>query len=281
MKIDGEVSIICDMSKLENHLIQQKTEQQNYSQHDVTELKEFLTKQPNQTPAATPDTEYWDIRVLLENHTVNDVTLQTLAVFYINPEELVKQHHHILRMILQSLGSEDRMRLLHTKLRWDRPTLLHLIAVYEKTGETMKTVLELVSEDQPHHLLSSTQDNIRQTPLHWACWSGNSAVLEVMMRQVTPELTRYKLLQIPDSLGYTPLHYTAESNATEAIRIIADFVSSHHLIHLLTITDRLGLTPVQMAAVLRDNQEAEKLLQSLYTTAFIDLALQQTDETSK
>ena len=110
MKIDRESSKICDMSKLENHLIQQqKTEQQNYSQCDATELTGYLTKQSNKTPEA----EYRDIRVLLDNHTVNNVTPQAAAtVLYINPGELVQLHHHILIMILQCLSSEDRVRLL-------------------------------------------------------------------------------------------------------------------------------------------------------------------------
>ena len=86
MKKDGEVSLICDMSELENHLIHQ----QNYSQQAVTKLIVFLAKQPNKS-----ETSLWrDIRVLLDNHTVDDVTLQSAAVFYINPGELVQLHHH-------------------------------------------------------------------------------------------------------------------------------------------------------------------------------------------
>ena len=81
--------------------------------------------------------------------------------------------------------------------------------------------------------------------------------------------------------GATPLHYAAMYNATPAIRIIADSVSSHHLIHLLTITDKLGHTPVQRAAR-SGNQEAVKLLQGYHTTAnLIVRALQQTDYTGK
>ena len=65
MKIDGEGSLICDMSKLENHLIeQQNSEQQNYSQHDVTELTVFLTKRLHRSQNALSG----DIRVLLDNH---------------------------------------------------------------------------------------------------------------------------------------------------------------------------------------------------------------------
>ena len=153
MKIDGEGSLICDMSKLENHLIQQQnSEQQNYSQHDVTELTVFLTKQSTKTPNSL----YKDMRVLLDNHAVNDVTLQAAAVFYIKPDELVKHHHNILRMILQCLSSEDRLRLLHTKLSVYGHTLLHLIARYDKTGETMKTVLEFIREDQYYHYYTTT-----------------------------------------------------------------------------------------------------------------------------
>ena len=50
MKLDSESSLICYISKLENHLIQQQnSEQQKNSQQDVTELAVFLTKQPNPT----------------------------------------------------------------------------------------------------------------------------------------------------------------------------------------------------------------------------------------
>ena len=278
MKIDSEGSLICDMSKLENHLIQQQnSEQQNYSQHDVTELTVFLTKHRN--PTSKPG--YRDIRVLLDNHTANDVTLLAPAVFYINPEELVIHHHHILRMILQCLSSEDRVRLLRTELSaWC--TLLHLIVSNDKTGETMKTVLELVSENQYHHLLS-VRDKYKRTPLHWVCETNNStAILEVIMRLVTSEQTRYELLQIPALIGPIPLHYAAHRNATQTIRIICDSVSSHLLIKLLTTTGGyLGQTPVQRAKQ-HGKQEAEKLLQSYHTTAnLIVIALQQTDHTGK
>ena len=77
--------------------------------------------------------------MLLDNHTVDDVTLQSAAVFYINPEKLVK-HHHALRMTLQCLNSEDRVGLLLTEV--DRRALIHLIAPFDKTGETMRTVLK-------------------------------------------------------------------------------------------------------------------------------------------
>ena len=293
MKIDSECSLICDMSKLENHLIQpsqQNSEQQNYSQHDVTELTVFLTKRSNKTPNSL----YEDIRVSLDNSTVNDVTQQAAAVFYINPEELVRHHPHILRMILQCLSSEDRVRLLHIDLihghtllqrivDYDNGiTLLHMIAQYDKTGETMKTVLELFREDQYYHLLSVKTRTFQNTPLHRVCLYNNSAaVIEVIMRQVTSKQTRYKLLQIPSSQGWTLLHEAAWYNATQSIRIIADSESSHHLIHLLTITDEWGRTPVQLAAGW-GRQETVKLLQKYYTTAnLIVRALQQTDYTGK
>ena len=182
-------------------------------------------------------------------------------------------------MILQCLSSEDRVIFLHTKLS-ALSTSLHLIAGYEKTRETIKTVLELVSEDQHHHLLSVQTTGLQETPLHLVCEFYNSAVLEVIMRLVTSEQTRYKLLQIPNFPRMILLHDAAMINATQAIRIIADSVSSHHLIHLLTIIVEDGHTYVQRTAT-ESKQEAEKLLQDYYTTAPIDIALQQADETRK
>ena len=47
MSVDDEASLICDISKLGNHLKQQQsTQEQNYMQHDVIELTAFVTKQP-------------------------------------------------------------------------------------------------------------------------------------------------------------------------------------------------------------------------------------------
>ena len=101
------------------------------------------------------------------------------------------------------------------------------------------------------------------------------------MSLVTSEKTRYKLLQIPNFPRMILLHDAAMINATQAIRIIADSVSSHHLIHLLTVTDKLGRTPLQKAAQW-DKQEAVKLLKDYYTTSnLIVRALQQTDYTGK
>ena len=99
------------------------------------------------------------------------------------------------------------------------------------------------------------------------------------MRQVTSEQTRYKLLQIPQRRRDTPLHRVASRGATQAIQIICDYVSSHHLIHLLNTKNGLwGHTPVQTAAWL-GNQEAVINLQDYYSKALIDIALQQTDLT--
>ena len=91
------------------------------------------------------------------------------------------------------------MRLLHTQLSANGHSLVHLIALHGKTEETMKTVLELVREDHYYHLLSVESSTYQGTPLHTACLYNNSAaVLEVIMRLVTSEQTRYKLLQIPN-----------------------------------------------------------------------------------
>ena len=102
MSVDSEGPLICDIRRLGNHLIQQH----NYRPQDVTELTEFLTKQSYRTPTNFQLTPYMykeDIRLLLNNHTVNDVTLQGAAEFYINTGKLVKHHHHMLRIILQCL----------------------------------------------------------------------------------------------------------------------------------------------------------------------------------
>ena len=52
------------------------------------------------------------------------------------------------------------------------------------------------------------------------------------MRLITVEM-RYKLLQLPDEDGHTPLHVSALSGTTQHIRVIADSASSQLLIHLL------------------------------------------------
>ena len=177
---------------------------------------------------------------------------------------------------MSNLSSEDRLRLLHSKLDECGETLLYLIAEYDETGETMKTVLELVSKDQHHHLLSVQMTGYQGTPLHWVCAYNNGAVLEVIMRLVTSEQTRYKFLQLLGSLGDTPLHTAARRNKTQVFRIIHDSVSSHHFIHLLTITNLRECTPVQTASMF-GHQEAVKTLQDCHSTALIGIALQQTD----
>ena len=116
MSVDSERSLICDISRLGNHLIkQQNTEQQNYSQHDVTELAVFLTKQQKMSRQLNDlILSTRDIEVLLNNYTVNNVTLQAV-VSYINTVELVMHHQYTLRKILQCLSSENRVRSLHTE----------------------------------------------------------------------------------------------------------------------------------------------------------------------
>ena len=117
MSVDSEGSLICDISRLENHLIhQQNTQQQNYSQHDVTELTEFLTKQSYPTPNCL-FTHHMEIKALLSNHTVNDVTLQAATEFYINTVvELVEHHHRTL------FCSQDMFGWTH----WKKNCLMHL-----------------------------------------------------------------------------------------------------------------------------------------------------------
>ena len=103
MSVDSAGTLICDISRLENHLIhQQNTQQQNYSQHDVTELTEFLTKQSYPTPNCL-FTHHMEIKALLSNHTVNDVTL-------------VEHHHRTL------FCSQDMFGWTH----WKKNCLMHL-----------------------------------------------------------------------------------------------------------------------------------------------------------
>jgi ankyrin repeat protein len=105
----------------------------------------------------------------------------------------------------------------------------------------------------------------------------NPDVLEEIIR-LTSAHTWYKLLQIPDVYGLTPLHTAAVLGRTQCIRIIADSVTADQLIYLLRITDTDGRTPVQWAAQ-RNEQESVKLLQDYQTKALIDIALLQTDYT--
>ena len=101
-------------------------------------------------------------------------------------------------------------------------------------------------------------------------------MLEMMVRLSTVEM-RYKLLQLPDQHGYTPLHMSALLVRTQCIRVIADSVSSQQLIHLLRVTnDEIRKTPLQLAAE-ENKLAAVELLQEYQTKALIDVALQQTE----
>ena len=120
--------------------------------------------------------------------------------------------------------------------------------------------------------------NEESSPGHLACFRGNTRMLEVVMR-LTTEDTWYKLLQIPDSHeGYTPLHMSAFSVQTQAIKPVADSLIPERLAYILKITDNNGYTPLQLAKY-RGRQAAAELLQYYQTKALIDVALQQTDET--
>ena len=99
------------------------------------------------------------------------------------------------------------------------------------------------------------------------------------MRLITVEM-RYKLLQLPDELGYTPLHLSALLGHTQCIRVTADSVSSQQLIHLLRKTDFKRRTPLQLAAQYSEQATVE-LLQEYQTKALIDVALRHADESGE
>ena len=120
--------------------------------------------------------------------------------------------------------------------------------------------------------------NGESSPVHLACFRGNTRMLEVMMK-LTTEDAWYKLLQIPDAHeGYTPLHMSAFSLQTQAIKPIADSLIPERLAHILKITDNNGYTPLQLAKY-RGSQAVADILQDYQTKALIDVALQQTDAT--
>jgi ankyrin repeat protein len=215
--LDKAGRLVCDLRKLKDHLIQEL----NYNQTDVsrlvTELSQLL---------AIIDSR-GVLRAAAEN---NNTELFKLILQSVNPEErlhfiqeqaggfdglLVIAYRYLesYRIIFQSISSDERLQLLLMKdsdSDSDGYTILHYLPAGYNTErvERVEMILESVSEEERYVLLSA-QNNDMMTPVHYVCGYGNTEVLELMMRLITTEDTRYKLLQIPGYKGLTPLHMSA------------------------------------------------------------------------
>ena len=181
------------------------------------------------------------------------------------------------RRILQSLRSAERMQLLKMKDSINRMSILQWAAVQsmDRGSEMLEVIFKSVSEEERYNLLQRDKE---LTLIHSACFHGDTRMLEVMIR-LTKEEAWYKLLQIPDvHLRQTPLHWSASNNQTQAIKTIADSVTTLRMVYLLKVTENDGYTPLQLAKY-GGKQAAAKLLQDYQTKALIDVAIQQTDAT--
>ena len=178
-------------------------------------------------------------------------------------------------LILQSLSSDDRLKLLQTK-EGSGTSTLHRVTILPDQVIT-EMILKSDNEKGRQVLLSIQEDMFKYTPIHLACYYKNTEVLAAMIR-LTTEDTWYKLLQIPGYHGNTPLHTSSFlGNTHEVLKSLANSVTAERLIHLLRTTNNDGDTPLQYAKQWRE-QAAAELLQDYLTKALINVALQQTEE---
>ena len=279
LKLSKKDAVIFDSNKLEDHLIQQLSYNQNEASTLVDEITS-LVREDNKSvlyAAAVLREAPHLVNVMLQSVDPSErlrfIQIQAGGAdgLYVN---ISKYHQKTFRQILQSVSSDDeRLQLLQMKDSYGC-TVLHY-AADDSATETVQVILESVSEEMRYTLLSM-ENNYKWTAIHVACWWRSSEMFEMMMRLITLEM-RYKLLQLPDGAGYTPLQWSALFGHTQCIRVIADFVNSQQLIHLLRITDDEGKTPLQLVAG-SNKQAAVELLQEYHTKALIDVALRHADE---
>ena len=174
LNIDSESLLICDMNKLEDHLVHKP----GYTETDVCNLIELLTAHPNRINLPL----MIDIKVYIKSHigyVGKDLTRYQL--YFLTLNKLIGRLD-ILRITLQCLSNINRVRFLHTKHHglFYKASLLHLIAQYPLTAKTTKTTLESIDESQHYQLLSS-QGEYKYTPIHYACLYNNRQLLHIII----------------------------------------------------------------------------------------------------
>ena len=213
LNIDSESLLVCDMNKLEDHLVHKL----GYTETDVCNLIELLTAHPNRINLSL----MIDIKVYIKSHigyVGKDLTRYQL--YFLTLNKLIGRFD-ILRIALQCLSNINRVRFLHTKHHGSlyKASLLHLIAQYPLTAKTTKTILESIDESQHYQLLSS-QAEYKYTPIHYACLYKNRQLLHIIIEHISKESWN-DLLQTTSMGRYTPLHHTAWWGSEEAIKTIA------------------------------------------------------------
>ena len=172
LKIDSESLLICDMNKLEDHLVHKL----GYTETDVCILIELLTAHPNRINLLL----MIDIKVYIKSHigyVGKDLTRYQL--YFLTLNKLIGRFD-ILRIALQCLSNINRVRFLHTKHHglFYKASLLHLIAQYPLTAKTTKTILESINESQHYQLLSSQGEfNTHQSTMLACTIIGNCYTL--------------------------------------------------------------------------------------------------------
>ena len=179
------------------------------------------------------------------------------------------------KQILQSISSDERLKILQIGYKKNGMTILHY-AVYKSDAEMVEMLLDCVSEDDERYILLSAQARDSCTPIHIACVKDNSTVLPLLIRLLKEEKW-YKILQITIGGVVTPLSLSALYGHTQAISTIASSLTAQHL-HVLHLLRNIGTGPLQLAELCGEHAAAS-LLKDYKTKALIDVALQQTDRT--
>ena len=132
-------------------------------------------------------------------------------------------------------------------------TALHWSA-RRKRNEVMMIILDSVSEEERHQILSIT-DSWSRTPLHISCEKGDAESVRVMLNHINQDM-RYSLLQMTEEYGYTPLLITSFYGHTDIMNVIHDSVTQTQWISLLQIQGYLDRTVLQRAAYRVNDQSS-------------------------
>ena len=126
-----------------------------------------------------------------------------------------------MRLILDSVGEEDRLQLLRITDRWGQ-TALH-VSCHQGDSDSVSVILEHLAKAAAYSLLQAPL-RTGDCPLHVAAFRGQCDVLKLVYRTVTED--QYAgLLRMTGSGARTVLHCAAFSDEQTCMLVIKDTVT--------------------------------------------------------
>jgi serine/threonine protein kinase len=139
------------------------------------------------------------------------------------------------------------------RLRSSGRSFLHVAALHERAEFLREVCADLGGLERNGSSAIDAADVDRRSALHVAMFEANAETALAL-------LDRGASLRLPDRFGRTPLHRLASSDRRSAVDVLRALAARGHLTRAdLTATDRLGMTPSEIARAKQRLETAAEL----------------------